>query len=64
MWGEFVFDLMAPALVRSLCRFVDVMGGTPREWLLTTAASSLSSAAVTPCDSIRNCSPLPGPSKG
>jgi hypothetical protein len=33
MWGEFVFDFMAPALVRSLCRFVDVMGGTPREWL-------------------------------
>ena len=64
MWGEFVFDLMAPALVRSLCRFVDVMGGTPREWLFETAASSFSSAAVMPCDSIRNCSPLPGPSKG
>jgi transposase len=37
MWGEFVFDLTAPALARSLCRFVDVMGGTPREWLFDNA---------------------------
>ena len=33
MWGEFVIDLTAWSLVRSLTRACDFFGGTPREWL-------------------------------
>lgn len=33
MWGEFVFDLGADSLARSLVRAADFFGGTPRQWL-------------------------------
>lgn len=33
MWGEFVIDLTAWSLARSLTRACDYFGGTPREWL-------------------------------
>lgn len=33
MWGEFVIDLTASSLARSLTRACAFFGGTPREWL-------------------------------
>jgi transposase len=33
MWGEFVFDMGAHSLARSLVRAAGAFGGTPRQWL-------------------------------
>lgn len=39
MWGEFVFDLSAWSLLRSLARACAAFGGTPREWLFDNPKS-------------------------
>ena len=39
MWGEFVFDLSAWSLLRSLARACTAFGGTPREWLFDNPKS-------------------------
>lgn len=38
-WGEFVFDLGAHSLLRSLVRAAQYFGGTPRQWLFDNAKS-------------------------